>query len=65
MHDRDLHANILGISAPWQFSDVVLDVAAGTVEVFVEHHGVRQALRGRRRRGRSTTRASQRSSRRS
>jgi hypothetical protein len=39
MHDRDLHANILGISAPWQFSDVVLDVAAGTVEVFVEHHG--------------------------
>ena len=39
MHDRDLHDNILGISAPWQFSDVVLDIAAGTVEVFVEHHG--------------------------
>jgi hypothetical protein len=39
MHDRDLYANILGSSAPWQFSDVILDVAAGTVEVFVEHHG--------------------------
>ena len=47
MHDRDLHANILGVSAPWQFSDVVLevvlevvlDIAAGTVEAFVEHHG--------------------------
>jgi hypothetical protein len=39
MHDRDLHANILGISAPWQFSDVVLDIAAGTAEAFVEHRG--------------------------
>ena len=39
MHDRDLYANILGSSAPWQFSDVVLGVAAGTVKVFVEHHG--------------------------
>ena len=39
MGDRDLYANILGISALWQFSDVVLGVAAGTVEVFVEHHG--------------------------
>ena len=39
MHDRDPHANILGISAPWQFSDVVLDIATGTVEAFVEHHG--------------------------
>ena len=39
MGDRDLCANILGISALWQFSGVVLDVAAGTVEVFVEHHG--------------------------
>jgi hypothetical protein len=39
MRDRDLYANILGISALWQFSGVVLDVAAGTVEVFVEHHG--------------------------
>jgi hypothetical protein len=39
MRDRDLYANILGISALWQFSDVVLGVAAGTVEVFVEHHG--------------------------
>ena len=39
MGDRDVYANILGISALWQFSDVVLDVAAGTVEVFVKHHG--------------------------
>ncbi|MEY5033359.1 MAG: hypothetical protein RL354_2390, partial [Planctomycetota bacterium] len=39
MHDRDLHANILGISAPWQCSYVFLDVATGTVEVFVEHRG--------------------------
>ena len=39
MGDRDLYANILGISALWQFSDVVLGVAAGTVEVFAEHHG--------------------------
>ena len=39
MHDRDPHANILGISAPWQFSDVVLDIAAGTVEAFVERRG--------------------------
>ena len=39
MRDRDLYAKILGISAPWHVSDVVLDVAAGTVEVFVEHRG--------------------------
>ncbi len=39
MHDRDLHANILGISAPLQYSDVVLDIATGTVEAFVEHRG--------------------------
>jgi hypothetical protein len=31
--------NILGISAPRQFSDVILDIAAGTVEAFVEHRG--------------------------
>ena len=42
MRDRDLYAKILGISAPWHGTDVVLDVAAGTVEVFVEH-GVSQA----------------------
>jgi transposase len=39
MRDRDLYAKILGISAPWHVSDVVLDVAAGRVEVFVEHRG--------------------------
>ena len=39
MRDRDLYANILGISALWQYSDVVLGVAAGAVEVLVEHHG--------------------------
>jgi hypothetical protein len=39
MHDRDLHANIIGISAPLQYSDVVLDIATGTVEAFVEHRG--------------------------
>jgi hypothetical protein len=32
--------NILGISAPRQFSDVILDIAAGTVEAFVEHRGL-------------------------
>jgi transposase len=36
---RALYAKILGISAPWRVTDVVLDVAAGTVEVFVEHRG--------------------------
>ncbi len=39
MRDRELYAKILGISAPWFVTDVVLDVAAGTVEVFVEHRG--------------------------
>ena len=39
MRDRDLYAKILAICAPWHVSDVVLDVAAGTVEVFVEHRG--------------------------
>ncbi len=39
MRDRDLYTKILGITAPWHVSDVVLDMAAGTVEVFVEHQG--------------------------
>jgi transposase len=39
MRDRDLYSKILGITAPWHVSDVVLDMAAGTVEVFVEHRG--------------------------
>ncbi len=39
MRDRDLYAKILGIEAPWHVSDVVLDVAAGTVDVVVEHRG--------------------------
>jgi hypothetical protein len=39
MRDRELYTKILGISAPWYFTDVVLDVSAGTVDVFVEHRG--------------------------
>lgn len=39
MRDCDLYAKILGITAPWHVSDVVLDMAAGTVEVLVEHRG--------------------------
>jgi len=39
MRDRELYAKILGIFAPWHVTDVVLDVSAGTVDVFVEHRG--------------------------
>jgi transposase len=39
MRDRDLYAQILGITSPWHVSDVRLDVPAGTVEVVVEHRG--------------------------
>jgi transposase len=39
MRDREFYAKILGISAPWHVTDLVLDVSAGTVEVFVEHRG--------------------------
>ena len=39
MRDRDLYAQILGISSPWKVIDVSLDVPAGTVEVRVEHCG--------------------------
>ena len=39
MRDRDLYSRILGISAPWHVTDVLLDVQAGTVEVVVEHRG--------------------------
>ncbi|MBU3727761.1 MAG: ISL3 family transposase [Phycisphaerales bacterium] len=39
MRDRDLHAQIHGIAAPWHVTDVRLDVPAGTVEVIVEHRG--------------------------
>jgi hypothetical protein len=43
MRDRDLYAKILGISAPWHVSDVVLDVSAGTVEVFASTAASRAA----------------------
>jgi hypothetical protein len=55
MRDRELYAKIVGISAPWQVADVVLDVSAGTVEVLSrarwtgELPEVRQILRGLRR----------------
>jgi transposase len=39
MRDRDLYAQILGITSPWHVSDVRLDVPAGRVEVIVEHRG--------------------------
>jgi transposase len=39
MRDRDLYAQILGITSPWHVSDVRLDVPAGKVEVIVEHRG--------------------------
>jgi transposase len=39
VRDRDLYAQILGITAPWHVSDVRLDVPAGKVEVVVEHRG--------------------------
>ena len=39
MRDRELYARILGISAPWHVSDVVLDLPNGKVEVIVEHRG--------------------------
>jgi hypothetical protein len=55
MHDRDLHANILGISAPRRFSDVVLDIAADMVEVFVEHHGEANCPKSAASRVRATT----------
>ena len=37
--DRDLYAQIFGITSPSHVSDVRLDVPAGTVEVVVEHRG--------------------------
>jgi transposase len=39
MRDREFYAKTLGISAPLHVTDVVLGVSAGTVDVFVEHHG--------------------------
>lgn len=39
MRDRDLNAQILGITDPWHVTDVRLDVPAGKVEVVVEHRG--------------------------
>lgn len=39
MRDRDLYAQILGITSPWHVSNVRLDVPAGKVEVIVEHRG--------------------------
>jgi len=39
MRDRDLYSKILGISAPWHVTDVILDMPAGKVEVVVAHRG--------------------------
>jgi transposase len=39
MRDRDLYSRILGISAPWHVTDMLLDMPAGKVEVVVEHRG--------------------------
>lgn len=40
MHDKDLYATILGITAPWQVVNVSLRAGAEEVEVFIEHDGV-------------------------
>lgn len=39
MHDRQLYAKILGLTAPWQVSSVHLDMESLSVEVVVEHSG--------------------------
>jgi len=39
MRDRDLYSKILGTSAPWHVTEVLLDVPAGKVEVVVEYRG--------------------------
>jgi hypothetical protein len=39
MRHRDLYSRILGISAPWHVTDVLLDAPAGKVEVVVEQRG--------------------------
>jgi hypothetical protein len=43
MRDRERYAKILGISAPWHVTDVVLDPSASTVEFIVEHRGTCQS----------------------
>lgn len=37
MRDTDLYARILGVESPWQVTEVELRLAAGEVEVTVEH----------------------------
>jgi hypothetical protein len=39
MRDRWLYAKILGSSASWHSTCVILDASASTVELFVEHRG--------------------------
>ena len=39
MHDRELYARILGIGAPWEVSDVKLNLQGGEVDVRVAHSG--------------------------
>ncbi len=39
MHDRELYRQILGIQAPWEVSDVQVDLPATGVTVHIRHSG--------------------------
>ena len=39
MHDKDLYKKFLGIDKPWFISQVTMDDAALTIQVFVEFRG--------------------------
>lgn len=39
MHDRELYRQILGVQAPWQVSDVEVDLPGNGVTVHIEHSG--------------------------
>ena len=44
MRDKELYTQILGIQAPWEVSDIELDLKAGEVKVYVEQKpGTKQA----------------------
>ena len=39
MHDRELYRQILGIQAPWEVSEVEVDLPATGVTVHIRHSG--------------------------